>query len=59
MSAPARTARPGHSLETLLEEVRACRLCAQHLPLGPRPVLRAKSSARLLIVGQAPGAKVH
>ena len=46
-------------LERLLAEVRACRLCAAHLPLGPRPVLRAKATARLLIVGQAPGTRVH
>lgn len=46
-------------LKNLLAEVRACRLCEQHLPLGPRPVVRAKSSARLLIIGQAPGTKVH
>jgi uracil-DNA glycosylase len=39
--------------------VRACRLCAEHLPLGPRPVLVASDSARLLIAGQAPGTKVH
>jgi uracil-DNA glycosylase len=38
---------------------RACRVCAQDLPLGPRPVLRAQASARLLIVGQAPGTRVH
>jgi uracil-DNA glycosylase len=43
----------------LLAEVRGCRLCAPHLPLGPRPVLRASLTARLLIVGQAPGTKVH
>ncbi len=47
------------SLQSLLEEVRSCSLCAQHLPLGPRPILRAKPSARLLIVGQAPGRRVH
>jgi len=46
-------------LEMLLAEVRACRVCAAHLPLGPRPVLRAAASARLLIVGQAPGTRVH
>ncbi|HMZ52125.1 MAG TPA: uracil-DNA glycosylase family protein [Candidatus Sumerlaeota bacterium] len=45
--------------EKLLEEVRACRVCEAHLPLGPRPTLRAKPSARVLIVGQAPGTKVH
>jgi uracil-DNA glycosylase len=47
------------ALAALLAEVRACRLCAAHLPLGPRPVLRASATARLLIVGQAPGTKVH
>lgn len=46
-------------LAALLAEVRACRLCAEHLPLGPRPVLRAKPGARLLIIGQAPGTRVH
>ncbi|MDJ0943857.1 MAG: uracil-DNA glycosylase family protein [Kiloniellales bacterium] len=46
-------------LSALLAEVRACRLCAAELPLGPRPVLRAHSDARLMIVGQAPGTKVH
>ena len=46
-------------LEALLREVRACRLCEPHLPLGARPVLRADERARVLIVGQAPGTKVH
>jgi len=47
------------TLERLLREIRACRVCARHLPLEPRPVLRANPSARLLIIGQAPGTKVH
>ena len=46
-------------LPALLEEVSACRLCEAHLPLGPRPVVRASEGARLLIVGQAPGTRVH
>ena len=46
-------------LESVLKQVRACRLCEPHLPLGPRPVLRAASTARLLVVGQAPGRRVH
>ena len=46
-------------LDALLTRVRACRLCAAHLPLGPRPVLQAHASARILIAGQAPGRKVH
>ncbi|MFO7189617.1 MAG: uracil-DNA glycosylase family protein [Pseudomonadota bacterium] len=47
------------SLEEALARARACRLCAPHLPHEPRPVLRAAPSARVLIVGQAPGRKVH
>jgi uracil-DNA glycosylase len=47
------------SLEALLTAVRNCRACEEHLPLGPRPVLRAEATARLLIVGQAPGTRVH
>lgn len=46
-------------LAVLLDEVRACRHCEAALPLGPRPVLRAGATARLLIVGQAPGTRVH
>lgn len=47
------------TLDSLLREARACRLCADKLPHEPRPVLRAGSASRLLIVGQAPGRKVH
>jgi uracil-DNA glycosylase len=47
------------TLEALLTAVRACRACEAHLPLGPRPVLRAAATARILVVGQAPGARVH
>ncbi len=46
-------------LERVLCAARACRVCAAELPLGPRPVLRARATARLLIVGQAPGVRVH
>ena len=46
-------------LDTLLKEVRACRVCETELPLEPNPILRAKRTARILVVGQAPGTKVH
>lgn len=46
------------NLRILLQEVRNCRLCESEIP-EPRPVLRASSSAKILIVGQAPGTKVH
>jgi uracil-DNA glycosylase len=47
------------ALAALVEKARACRVCEAHLPLGPRPTLRASATAKLLIVGQAPGTKVH
>jgi uracil-DNA glycosylase len=47
------------SLTRLLREVRACRLCEADLPFGPRPVVQVAGTARLLIIGQAPGSKVH
>ncbi|MCP1292885.1 uracil-DNA glycosylase family protein [Chromobacterium sp. S0633] len=43
----------------LLQAVRACRLCADSLPHGPRPVLQWHPDARILIAGQAPGRRVH
>src|SRR3546814_5049158 len=39
--------------------IRACRICEAHLPLGPRPVLQAGATARILIASQAPGVRVH
>lgn len=50
---------PEQALALLAAEVRACRVCADALPLGPRPVFRASVTARVLIAGQAPGTKVH
>ena len=58
-SQAAAQARRADSLADLLAEIRACRICAADLPLGPRPVLRADRRARILIAGQAPGTKVH
>lgn len=53
------TQLPSSSLDALLADVRACRVCEQYLPLGPRPIVRAGREARILIVGQAPGTRVH
>lgn len=47
------------TLPQLLAEIRSCQACAAHLPHGPRPVVQAGEHARLLIVGQAPGKRVH
>lgn len=47
------------SLPQLLREISACQICEAMLPQGPRPILRVSKSARLLIISQAPGSKVH
>ncbi len=47
------------TLAELFRRVEACRICEAHLPLGPRPIVRGKETARILIIGQAPGTKVH
>lgn len=67
-SRPVRADRPpaapsrfdkDRDLAALLAAIRACRVCAAELPLGPRPIVQVGAGARLLIVGQAPGARVH
>lgn len=47
------------NLEALLADIRACRHCEPFLPHGPRPIVQAASTAAILIIGQAPGARVH
>ncbi|WP_197414253.1 uracil-DNA glycosylase family protein [Lacimicrobium alkaliphilum] len=47
------------STQNLLQTIRQCRHCQRHLPLGARPVVKASGTAKLLIVGQAPGTRVH
>lgn len=45
--------------ESVIAAVRACEICKPHLPLGPRPVFQISQTARILVVGQAPGRRVH
>ncbi len=46
-------------LTDLLRQVRACTICAEHLPAGPRPVVQVGPGAPIVIIGQAPGRRVH
>ena len=46
-------------MERLLSEIRSCQVCKAQLPLGPRPVVAAHPNSRIVIIGQAPGTKVH
>lgn len=50
---------PKQPFDLLLNDIRQCQLCAEHLPLGPRPVVRATPQSRIMIIGQAPGTRVH
>lgn len=50
---------PNTPMTELLQQIKNCSLCEKHLPLGCRPVVRASRSSRLMIIGQAPGTKVH
>ncbi len=45
--------------QALHKDIGACTICAEHLPLGPRPVVQFSPKSRILIIGQAPGTKVH
>jgi uracil-DNA glycosylase len=46
-------------MENLLNEIKVCTLCKDHLDLGPNPVVAANITSKILIIGQAPGTKVH
>ena len=50
---------PREQIDQLLKEVRGCRACAGRLPNEPRPIVQLGSGARLVIIGQAPGRRVH
>lgn len=52
------------ALETHINNIRACRLCADRFAETatahePRPVAWLSQTAKILIIGQAPGARVH
>jgi len=45
-------------MKDLLRNIRSCTVCAD-LPLGPRPIVQASTKSKILLIGQAPGKKVH
>ena len=49
----------GLRLDELVRDIRSCHICQDHLPAGPRPIVQVSQTAKVLIVGQAPGSKVH
>lgn len=46
-------------MKSLLKQIANCEICAACLPNEPRPILQVGSRSRVLIIGQAPGRKVH
>lgn len=46
-------------MDSLLHDISQCTICQAHLPLGPRPVVTASAESKIVIIGQAPGTKVH
>lgn len=46
-------------MKNLLKDIRQCTICEAHLPLGPRPIVSAHKDSKIVIIGQAPGLKVH
>jgi uracil-DNA glycosylase len=46
-------------MKTLLNKIRGCEVCKEHLPLGPRPVVQLSTQSKIIIIGQAPGKRVH
>ncbi|WP_452225361.1 uracil-DNA glycosylase family protein [Lacinutrix chionoecetis] len=46
-------------MKQLLHDIRQCEICKAFLSLGPRPVVTAHKASKIIIIGQAPGTKVH
>lgn len=46
-------------MDDLLHDIRQCDICKTHLSLGPRPIISAHPDSKIVIIGQAPGTKVH
>lgn len=46
-------------MQQLLSDIKNCTICEPHLALGANPVVRASKHSRAVIIGQAPGTKVH
>lgn len=58
---PTPAGMPDRHLQAMVlhREIAACTVCAPYLPLGPRPITQFSATSRILIIGQAPGSRVH
>ena len=46
-------------MNTILNKIRRCEVCIDHLPLGPKPIVQFSALSKIVIIGQAPGRQVH
>lgn len=46
-------------MNKLLIKIQKCEVCKEHLPLGPKPVVQFGAFSKIIIIGQAPGKRVH
>lgn len=46
-------------MNKLLQEIRNCNICDQHLEFGVNPIISASTGSKIVIIGQAPGRLVH
>ena len=46
-------------MNSLLNKIQQCEVCKEHLPLGPRPVIRLDKFSKIVIISQAPSRRVH
>ncbi|MCL4109092.1 UNVERIFIED_CONTAM: hypothetical protein GTU68_031004 [Idotea baltica] len=47
------------ALSQLVKDIRQCEICREHLPLGPRPIVQLPTTAKIAVLGQAPGRITH
>lgn len=47
------------TIDQIFRDIRACTYCEADLPMGARPVVRGTRKAKICIIGQAPGIRVH
>lgn len=47
------------SIPELIREIRKCKICKEHLPFDPKPIFSFSNRSKILVIGQAPGIKVH
>lgn len=48
-----------HKFDELLADITKCQTCVEFLPNPPNPVVSVSPNSKIVIIGQAPGTKVH